>query len=140
MLSGTFIGSTFTGRYTIRNRPSSSAIVTDFYVRYYYCTAYSSSTCTYLTSQRITQDLNSGASYSFTSPTLTLPSSATPGTRYIRAHVDATNTVSELSENLREARYGISAMKRILGGNEVTRWIEQGRFDGHRPNIDTYDL
>ena len=81
-------GATFTGSYTINNAPKTSGFTTNFYMRYYYCIAQSTGGCTYLGQQQITKDMKSGDSYSFTSPKLTLPSNATPGTRYIRAHVD----------------------------------------------------
>ena len=91
-------GSTFTGRYTVINGAKTTAFSTNFYVRYYYCTSTSTSSCTQLASQYRTNNFDAGESYTFTSPTLTLPSSATKGTRYIRAYVDATGSVTESNE------------------------------------------
>jgi len=92
-------GSQFTGRYTVRNRYGGSRLTTNFYVRYYYCTSASTSSCTGLSSQLISADLNAGASYTFNSPTLTMPSNTTAGLRYIRAFVDVTGAVKESNEN-----------------------------------------
>ena len=97
--STTAAGSTFTGRYTIVNGATTSAFTTNFTVSYHYCPAVSTSGCTLIGSQTITADFNAGSSYTFTSSTLTLPSSATTGTRYVRAFIDSANAVSEYNEN-----------------------------------------
>ena len=96
--STTGAGSTFTGRYTITNGAKTTYFSTNFYVRYYYCTSTSTSSCTQLTSQYLSNNFDAGESYTFNSPTLTLPSSATKGTRYIRAYVDANGSVTESNE------------------------------------------
>ena len=92
-------GSTFTGRYTVINGAKTTYFSTNFYVRYYYCTSSTTSSCTQLASQYHNNNFDAGKSYTFNSPTLTLPSSATKGTRYIRAFVDATGSVTESNEN-----------------------------------------
>jgi len=93
-------GSKFTGRYTIKNDDSSSAVFTDFVVRYYYCTSISTSSCvsTPIGEQTLSTNFYSGYSYTYTSTTLTLPTSTTAGGRYVRAVLDATSKVSESDE------------------------------------------
>ncbi len=94
-------GSKFTGSYTLSNTNNTSMVYPDFYMRYYYCPkkAYSSTTCTYLGYQYLTQNINSGAKYTFTSISLTIPSTALPGTAYIYSVADAYgNRVKETNE------------------------------------------
>jgi MYXO-CTERM domain-containing protein len=90
-------GAQFTGRYTIANAANSSAVNTNFVVRYYYCTSSSSTSCgaTPIGQQTITYNIYSGSSYYYTSTTMTLPATATTGGHYVRAHVDATQVVNE---------------------------------------------
>ncbi len=92
-------GSTFTGRYTIVNGATTSAFTTNFTVAYHYCPGVSTSGCVPIGSQTITADFNAGTSYTFTSSTLTLPATASNGTRYVRAFIDSANAVSEYNEN-----------------------------------------
>ena len=91
-------GNTFTGRYTIVNRANTSYVSNDFVVSYYYCPAASTTNCIFLRSQTITFNFTAGRTYTYTSTTLTMPSGATPTTRYIRAVIDTTNQVGESSE------------------------------------------
>jgi subtilase family serine protease len=93
------LGQSFTGRYTVRNNGGGN-LTTDFVVRYYYCTGTTTATCvtTPIGTQTITTNLAANATTSFTTPTLRLPATATAGTRYIRAFVDATTIVRESSE------------------------------------------
>jgi len=88
-------GSSFTGRYCIYNDAGKSAVYNSFVVRYWYCPNNNSTGCTQIGQQTITSDIMSGSSYCYTSTTLTLPSTVTGGTHYIRAMADATNTVIE---------------------------------------------
>jgi MYXO-CTERM domain-containing protein len=87
---------TFQGQYTIKN--TGVDLTTNFLVRYYSCPAASTSNCTYLGYQTISQNIKKGASHTYTSVNLRLPSNTRTGTRYIRAYVDATNAVSESNE------------------------------------------
>jgi MYXO-CTERM domain-containing protein len=88
-------GATFTGRYCIRNDANKSAVYNSFVVRYWYCPNNNATGCTQIGQQTITADIMSGGLYCYTSITLTLPSTVTGGTHYIRAMVDATQTVAE---------------------------------------------
>ena len=98
--------SIFSGEYTIRNNAHGSRITQSYKVNYWYCSSSprirppsGPSSCIHLGEQTLTADLNSGASYTFTSRNLTLPSSARRGTRYILAWVDYNRTVTERSDN-----------------------------------------
>jgi subtilase family serine protease len=97
-LSGaTAMGQTFTVRARVRNITSAS-MLTDFYVNYYYCTSASTSSCTYLNRSFVTQNFSGNYNYNVTSPSLTLPVTATAGTRYIRWFIDGTGVVAESDE------------------------------------------
>ena len=92
-------GSTFKVRPTIYNKTKTSRLTKDFWVRYYYCpTNTTTSACVSLGQELRTTDLNSGKATTFTSMPLTMPSATTNGTRYIRAHVDYNNGVTESDE------------------------------------------
>ncbi len=96
-------GSVFTAQYTIANADNTNAIYTDFVVNYAYCPTCNSNTgCLSLgtnSNQTITQNINSGATYTFTSGNLVLPASATTGFHCIRAIVDNGAAVAESNEN-----------------------------------------
>ena len=93
-------GSKFRGRYTITNLSGTSAFTTNFVVTYYYCTSTTVASCsaTPIGSQTITEDFNSGHTYTYTSIELTLPANATNGLRYIRAFADSGRAVTERNE------------------------------------------
>jgi MYXO-CTERM domain-containing protein len=82
-------GSTFTGRFTIQNKPSTSYVTNDMEVQYFYCPNNNPTGCISLGSDPITANFASGGSYTFTSSQLTIPAAASPGTHYIRAFVDS---------------------------------------------------
>ncbi len=92
-------GSTFTGRYTIQNRTNTTRNTTNFYVSYYYCDAANTTGCIYLGRNYISANLNSGASYTFNSLSLTIPTGASNGVHFIRAFVDSLGYVSESDES-----------------------------------------
>jgi len=93
-------GSTFTGSFTLNNLSDSSAFTKDFSVKYYYCASYSSSTtgCTQIGKETISKDFFSGTSHNYTSTTLTLPSTAATGLRYILVQADSEQAITESNE------------------------------------------
>ena len=95
-------GSKFTAGYTVANKATTSGVNTNFTVSYAYCSSTSASSCTPIGDQVIVQNVDSGASINFTTPVLTLPSSAAAGSRYIRATLDSKDDVSETAESNNE--------------------------------------
>ena len=93
-----FPGDTFKGSYTITNKAKTSAITKAFDVIYYYCPAMKTTGCIPLGTENITKKLAAGASYQYTSMSLTMPPTAKSKIRYIRAFVDAKNTIKEVVE------------------------------------------
>jgi hypothetical protein len=91
-------GSKFTGAYTIKNKAAASGVSTNFVVAYHYCASKAATSCPQLGNQVIVQNIDSGATTSFTTPVLTLPGVATSGTRYIRATIDSQKAITEASE------------------------------------------
>jgi MYXO-CTERM domain-containing protein len=68
-------------------------------VRYYYCPSNSSTTgCIQLATQTCTNNYSAGETHTHTSPSLTMPATVMPGTRYLRAVVDADSQVTEGDE------------------------------------------
>ena len=124
-------GDSFTGQYTVTNGAKTSALTTDFYVAFFYCTNNSVANCVQIGQQTVSKDMISGASFSFTSLALKLPSSATSGTRYVRVMVDTTNQVAESNETNNDKfdpitvtyggdpDLGVSALTAIPKGNSV---------------------
>lgn len=100
--STTAAGSKFTAGYTVANKATTSGVSTNFTVSYAYCSSTAASSCTPIGDQVIVQNVDSGAAISFTTPVLALPSSASTGTRYIRAKLDSKDDVSEASESNNE--------------------------------------
>lgn len=89
-------GSTFTLDYVLRTNYESFA--TNFYTYFYYCPTTSSSGCTDLGHQQIFTNFSEGTSYSFTSPTLTLPPHVKYGSRYLLIRADALGDIDERYE------------------------------------------
>jgi len=91
-------GDTFVGKYTITNAASSSAFSKNFSVSYFYCATNTANTCVLIGKQTVTNNFNSGGSYSFSSVNLKIPTTATSGTRYIRVQIDSDLNISESNE------------------------------------------
>ena len=102
--------STFTAQYTIANASNTNAFSTDFVVSFYFCTAKSAGSCTALSTVKVTQDFKSGSQYTLTSPTLTIPATAKPGSYFLRIWADSGNAVSEFDENNNDRWEGISVI------------------------------
>lgn len=95
-------GATFTARYQIKNAASTSAFSTDFVVTVYFCPSSAPAGCISLGQATMTTDYLSGATNPLNTGQLTIPLSATPGARYIRAVVDSGGAVSESDETNNE--------------------------------------
>jgi subtilase family serine protease len=88
----------FTIRISLKNN-GTTGILTDFEVKYYYCTAFDLKTCTtLLKSQTITNNFKAGSSYSYTTPSMKLPKSVQAGVRALRIQVDSTKRIKESNE------------------------------------------
>lgn len=92
-------GASFTGQFTILNAKATSRLTTNFAVAYFDCPIKAVKGCVQIGKQKIITDLDAGASYTYTSTTLSVPVKASSGTRYVRALVDANNVVKESDES-----------------------------------------
>jgi hypothetical protein len=115
-------GSTFTGRYSIANAPSTCAVDADFGLAYYLCPGMTSTGCVLLGQDLATQSFSSGDSRAMTSSPLTMPS-VTPGTMYIRARIDPGDVIAESNESDNERYDAIT----IAGGD---RGVDGTGHDG----------
>ena len=123
-------GSSYTGQFTVHNGKSTSRLTTNFEVTYFDCPGKAITGCVQVGKQTLTKDLDAGASYSYTSTTLTVPATAKYGTRYVRALVDSGDAVKESDEKNNDT-YGeltltgppdlhISSMTTKKSGADVT--------------------
>ena len=105
-------GCTFTLTYDVKNDTSTSKVTTNFEVKFYYCEAANTTSCTLLDTQAITADLDSGGTHSVTSPTMTIPGNCVYGSRYLRLEVDAAAAVDENDEANNNTYFGITIDQR----------------------------
>ena len=92
--------SQFTVSYTLAN--FYEAFTTNFSVRIYYCPGNTTTGCTTLTTQAITDNFGANQARAYTTPTLTLPDTVVVGTRYIRIQADALSNIAETIETNNE--------------------------------------
>jgi len=91
-------GATFTAKYIVKNQSGTSAFSTPFSAAFYYCAGLASSGCTLLGQQKISSTFNASAAYTLTTGTLTIPTTASPGFRYVRVTVDSDKDLAEADE------------------------------------------
>lgn len=125
-------GSAFKGQYIITNRASTSAVTAAVKVDFHYCPTASASGCTALNkSLTLSSGFNAGTAVTVTTPSLTLPAGAKPGTRWILAKLDSAGAVAEANEqnnlDLRQitvggtqADYAVAAFAAVASGSTVT--------------------
>lgn len=101
---------TFTARYIVNNEHK--AIAATITVDFQYCETTSASSCKPLATQVLSTTFSSGQVRTFFSPTLTLPTSAQYGARYVRILLDSGDDVAESNESNNSAQLSITVSVR----------------------------
>ncbi len=124
-------GAKFTAKYFIKNQPKTSAFATPFAVAFHYCPSMGGSGCVKLGEQKVSATFNSGAAYALTTKTLTIPPTASPGFRYVRATVDSGKAVAESDEtnNLRYSPINVVAAPKDAGSDATDAGLDAGASD-----------